>query len=161
MRLTAPGCSRLWLSAQNDPPKPWEGRLACVTCPIGAANSGREISPVAEDVAILSKVCPRCFRQSDRLIKGVHCVSCYNRQVEADKGRNRKGTRPRLCGVLHQEDFAVTQCGRSRYVAHSRVTSRVEAILTISKHATDIMDFGRARIKGFVGPATRQMEFAL
>jgi hypothetical protein len=161
MRLTTPGCSRLWLSAQADPPKPWEGRSACVTCPIGAANSGRQISRVAEDIAILSKACPRCLRQTDRLIKGLHCVSCYNRQAEADKGRNRKGTKPRLCGVLHLQDFEVMQGGQPMYVAKGRVISKVEAILTVSKHAKDITDFGLARVRGFLGPAFRQMELSL
>jgi hypothetical protein len=161
MRLTAPGCSRLWLSAQNDPPKEWEGRASCVTCPIGAANAGRTISPVAESVAVLAKICPRCFRQSDRLIKKLLCVSCYNRQAEADRGYNAKGSRPRLCSALHVQHFAVIEGGRSRHVAAPQVTSLVEAIIALSKQATDRVCFGAPRIKAWLGRSNPQMELGI
>jgi hypothetical protein len=147
------------LSAQKDEPKPWEGRAACVTCPIGAANSGQEISPVAEDVAVLSKICPRCLHQAERIINDNLCVSCYNRAREAHLGRNAKGGIPRLCHVLHTEDFAAVEGETPHYVAASSVTSMVEAILAHSKRAKDTVAYSVPRVIGFEEErASRQME---
>jgi hypothetical protein len=164
MRLTAAGCSRLWLSAQNkdDSPKPWEGRAACVTCSIGAKNSGRTVSPVAEVVALLSKICPRCERLTDRLIRKQLCVSCYNRQCEADRGKNAKGGVPRLCSALHVQAFGITQADRpaGRSVVVGSVTSRAEAMLSLSKTATGEICFGAARNRYWIAPrGNQQMEF--
>lgn len=144
LRLTPAGCSRLWLSAQDkdNAPKSWEGRSACVTCPIGAANSGREISPVAADVAAIKGCCARCLRRTDRLIKGLHCVSCYNRQAEADKGRNRKGTKPRLCAQLHDAQMAVTVRVGIQIISAQKVIGVTEVILAAARHAEDVLHFG-------------------
>ena len=144
MRLTAGGCSRLWLSAQEkeNEPQAWEGRSACVTCPIGATNSGRVVSPVAEEVATLKRVCPRCMRVAPRLINHRLCVSCYNRQAEADKGKNAKGTRPRLCDRLHEIDVTVV-AGHGVHIIHSaRVTGATEVIVHIARRAKATTFFG-------------------
>lgn len=144
MRLTTAGCSRLWKSARDEEnePKPWEGRFACVACPIGAANSGAQVSPVAASVAILQKICPRCLRQADRIINGKHCVSCYNRQAEAEKGRNAKGSRPRLCAQLREYEVAITRGDEIVIVHFARVTSAREIIVRFARHAEVVTAFG-------------------
>lgn len=144
MRLTAAGCARLWRSAQDkgNAPKPWEGRLACVTCPFGAANAGVKVSPVVESVAILSKVCSRCLRLSDRIIEGRLCISCYNRQAEADRGRNAKGGTPRLCAILHDMDVAVFS-GEGIEITHAGpVLGAAEVIVAFARRAEAITSFG-------------------
>lgn len=144
MRLTVPGCSRLWLSAQDkeNVPRPWEGRAACVTCPIGAANSGVQISPVAEDVAILKRSCPRCLRQSERIIEGRLCISCYNRQAEADRGRNAKGSRPRLCARLRDLELSVITGDEIEIIHIGRITGAAEAIMRRARLAEAVTAFG-------------------
>ena len=146
MRLTARGCSRLWLSAQekDNQPKPWEGRAACVTCPIGAMNSGQQISPVAESVALLQKICARCLRQGDRIIQGRLCVSCYNRQAEADKGSNAKGGKPRLCARLREYEVAVARGDEIEIVHRGRVTGATEIIMCLARRAEVATSFGWA-----------------
>ena len=147
-RLTVKGCARMFIAAQDpaNKPKPWESRSACMTCLTGARNAGRAISPVAEQVQALSKVCPRCLRPTDRLIHKRLCVSCYNRQGEVVKGRNAKGGSPRhLLEKLRYVDVAVTVAGQDVEVRHAPgVVGAAEIIVHLSKRAETPMAFGWA-----------------
>jgi hypothetical protein len=40
------------------------------------------------------RICARCLLESDRMIHGYLCVSCYNREREYRIGRNAKGKPP-------------------------------------------------------------------
>ena len=91
-RLTTKGCAGQWTAAQERPPETWEGRWHCRSCPIGAENAG-VAQPRHKDEA-LAKLCPRCGRLSDRMIGGRLCISCYNREGEVRRGKNRKGQPP-------------------------------------------------------------------
>jgi hypothetical protein len=144
MTLSRPGCARLWESAQRDRPQEHEGRFSCLTCPVGASHAGKTISTVAASVEALRRVCPRCRRQTSRLIHGRLCVGCYNRDREAVAGKNAKGGRPQLCDRLHVERLAVIDSAAPRIVQQDRVVDLVELIIVHARAATGALAFGRS-----------------
>ena len=146
MTLSRPGCARLWLSANGNPenrPKPWEGRSACIVCPVGAANAGRVQSPVAGAVDALRLICPRCERLAQRLIHKRLCISCYNREREVRIGRNAKGGRPHLTDRLGGVAIAVTDCIGATRVRAVEAVSAAEAMIAAARKATGWLAFGR------------------
>jgi hypothetical protein len=145
MRLTVSGCAKLWTSA-NDPesrPAKFEGRFACLACPIGAANAGQYISPTAAVVEALRCTCARCLRPSDRIIKARLCISCYNRERELLIGRNAKGRPPRL--KLSRLRVVVVEAGVPRTVEQTAL-SLLEIILATARTATGSISFGRPSV---------------
>ncbi|HEY0203830.1 MAG TPA: hypothetical protein VGC15_06765 [Acetobacteraceae bacterium] len=144
LKLTTKGCARLYEAAQNRTPDPWESTAPCKFCPIGAAHAGKTVPPMAKAVSDLRNVCPRCLRTGARLIKGHHCVSCYNRAREADVGRNRKGNRPALSDALHTEVLTVANGPDVVIQVSSKVATRVEAIMAMAKAANGPLAFGLA-----------------
>lgn len=143
MTLTAAGCARLFLSTETDKPQPWEGRAACLHCPIGAAHAGRAVVPLAGIHEALRRYCPRCRRPSARMIRGEYCPSCYNRSREVRIGRNRKGHPPllRLFGVA----LAVIEGDASPRLVHvPGVASIAEAALLLAKRACGPLFLGWA-----------------
>jgi hypothetical protein len=141
--MTRSGCTRMWLSAQAERPHPWEARHKCATCPIGAGHAGQTMSSVAEAVAALRLICPRCNRPSDRQIKGLICVGCYNRQLEAIKGVNGKGGKPRL--KLRSERVIVIENGTARLAQHQHALNLIEIIIIEARHAAGPLAFARAK----------------
>ena len=91
-RLTKRGCQGQWEKAQADKPEPWQSLWHCRSCPVGAQHAG-VVQPVHQDEA-LAKLCPRCGRLTERMIKGRLCISCYNREREVVRGKNCKGNAP-------------------------------------------------------------------
>lgn len=155
MTLTTGGCARLWRSVRTDRPKPWEARANCLGCPIGAQNAGERIEDAtkARYEAALRRICPRCIRPASRLINGVFCVSCYNREREIARGRNCKGNRPVVVeSRLHAATISIGQPHPSNQPlvveTFQRVTSRVEAILLAAKRASGPVYFGPAMQAG-------------
>ena len=72
--------------------------LTCQACPVGAEHAG--------DVALdLSTTCSRCQRVAPRLIHKKLCVSCYNREREMARGKDRRGKPPRLAIELAEVLF--------------------------------------------------------
>lgn len=144
-RLTVAGCVRMFNAAHNpqNAPKPWESRAACVGCPVGAGHAGHRVNPVAEEVHLLATTCPRCLRQSDRIINGHLCVSCYNRHAEVLRGRNAKGSVPRLSARLHDLEVAVSAAGSGVEIRTERhVTGAAEIIVAVARHAESPLRFG-------------------
>lgn len=136
-RLTEASCARRWRAAQDADPAPWDSLHHCKTCPLGAMRAGMSMS-VASDAATIAAfhvVCPRCGRQSLRIIRGRWCVSCYNREREASAGRNAKGTAPRIASVIHAEALAVTASDAPRIMTVDRVVSRAEACAVAARQA--------------------------
>lgn len=144
MRLTKAGCSKLFLSAQENRPAPHEGRFHCLTCQVGAANAGVALAPTAEGVEAIRTLCPRCQERTDRLIKGRLCVSCYNRQREVLIGKNRKGGVPRLTRILHKRPILVVDNTGPRTVETDLVVSSAEAVFAMSHSAPGSVAFGWA-----------------
>ena len=66
--------------------------LTCKDCAIGAANAGR---PIPENTRF-SALCQRCRTTGNRLVSGRLCISCYNRELEFKKGKDRRGKKPSL-----------------------------------------------------------------
>lgn len=142
VRLSAAGCARMWLGAQDSRPAPWEGRAACVACPVGAKHAGCEVSPVAAEVLELRRVCGRCFRFTPRLVNGRFCASCFNRHAEVLRGRNGKGGTPRLCRVLHDERLTVRSGAVSLVVRAEKVANASEAMVNLARKAKSMTAFG-------------------
>ena len=65
---------------------------SCARCPIGAHHAGRQAPPQR----LTESTCARCERVGQRIIQGRLCVSCFNRQLELERGRDRKGNVPGL-----------------------------------------------------------------
>lgn len=132
-RMTEAACVRRWRAAQGAVPPSHDSLSHCHICPIGALRAGEKAS-VAVNAAVAdacSHVCPRCDRPAARLINGRHCTSCYNRTAEAIRGKNAKGTRPRLADVIHPEALAVG----SSIVRIDHVVSRPEALAIAARQA--------------------------
>lgn len=127
LSLTPQRCAQQWQDAQNHRPDAWQGNWHCRACAIGAARAGKTLPSHGDDA--LRNTCPRCFRLSDRLIGGALCVSCYNREREAKRGRNAKGTVPRIAAKLHPETVAVVQGPRRSILHYDSVVGRDEAIM--------------------------------
>lgn len=112
------------------PPDPVAFRWHCRGCALG---SGRARKPAA--AAPIGRFCVRCRRQSLRIIHGLLCVSCYNRQREREIGRNRKGTAPieleRLQPLQH---YHLLVDGRPSPIEIDAVDG-VEAVLTAARQA--------------------------
>jgi len=82
-------CAQMWRQANHERN---ENRMACKSCPIGAAHAGEtaaSLSPLKNTL-----ICGRCHRRSNRLVGKHLCVSCKNREYEYLKGRNAKGAKP-------------------------------------------------------------------
>jgi hypothetical protein len=105
-------------------------------------NAGEQISVVAEEVATLSKICPRCLQPAERIINDSLCISCYNRAREAQLGRNAKGGTPQLCARLHDIDMAVLADGELRVTTTHRTVGAAEAMIGVARHAQTALAFG-------------------
>jgi len=68
---------------------------ACQTCPIGQRHAAEHSLRVHQSKP--AATCLRCERQPGRrLLEHGICISCYNRQREVIRGRDRKGNVPGL-----------------------------------------------------------------
>lgn len=150
MRLSKAGCARLWRSAQERKPEPWEGRAHCRTCPIGAACAGVAAAPAATAAAAekLRPTCGRCGKVSDRFIhaRGI-CISCYNREREARIGRNRRGNAPAITAKLAPLSMVLTTTEGARLRDFGLCTGPEEAIFTAAKAATCLTGFAPPPIR--------------
>jgi hypothetical protein len=147
MTLTVAGCKRLWTSAQERRPDPWEGRHACLSCPIGATHCGQSSADAKAAAATeaLRKFCPRCSRRATRLINGEFCVSCYNRVREIARGRNCKGNPPiEVAARIHSVTLSIgTEIAPAPAIqTFSGVASRAEAMILAAKAAKGRVVFG-------------------
>lgn len=125
--FTAFDCARLRASlSPNACAINWsraEPGSSCAGCPIGAAHAGKPLAPPPQ----LHPPCLRCGQNGRRLIGGVLCCSCFNRQREAILARNAKGSPPlsimqRLCEAvalikLDRADAAISALYRRRAVS--------------------------------------------
>lgn len=143
MTLSTSGCARMHVKARDEPPPAWERKSACQFCPVGAANAGAPIAPMAEAAQSLSRHCSRCQKPAARRINGMFCVSCYNRDREARIGRNCKGTAPRkLLSALHSTTIAVSTGSTVTLASLPRVAARTEALALLARGSTEPMFFG-------------------
>jgi hypothetical protein len=92
LRLRPCACADLWRRGQGAPA--WDASRVCRGCALGAQHAG-----VPTQAVLPVLVCVRCGATDGRMIKskGV-CVSCYNREREVARGRDRRGQVPRHAG---------------------------------------------------------------
>ena len=147
LTLSTAGCARMFNKAQEQQRSAWDAPNPCATCAIGAGHAGVDVKPMARATAALRHICPRCQRPSDRLIRGNHCISCYNRHREVVTGEYRKGTRPALADILHTAVVVVAEGEQMGARALPAVASRVEAMVAIAKGAVAPMIFGPGRLE--------------
>lgn len=122
--LSVSACARRHDRARSDTDTEF---LNCRACEIGAMHAGKKI--VKRPAAHL---CARCGRESQRLIRGAICVSCYNREREYLLGRNAKGTTPTHARPVRAEEVC-SQFGK--LVIMSRVADTEEAMLAILRRS--------------------------
>lgn len=100
-------------------------------CSIGAAHAGER--HIERSSFYGSNICPRCHKGTTRrLVGGLLCIGCYNRQREYLNGRNAKGTRPVKLKALYRVPvrYAVDAAGSRVEVIAGRsalVLDRAEA----------------------------------
>ncbi len=83
--LTPTACAARFRDAKN----PFRDDFSrCRYCPIGAAHAGKpaEVKPPSD--------CVRCGKWAPKLVRGLLCVPCYNRQLEVLRGKDRRGRSP-------------------------------------------------------------------
>jgi len=142
------GCAKMWRKANQQPDykaQPYESIWHCRACSIGAANAGEQgvIAGFSELLEDVRRYCPRCRRLAPRLINGKLCISDYNRDREATLGRNAKGNRPAICGVLHDVELLVSENGEPRVVRCERVVDLAEALIRVAREAKGPLRFSR------------------
>ena len=142
LRLTPAGCARLYNSTLLDPPQPWEGRAACIGCTMGARNAGGHVNAAELAAKAWTGCCQRCQIRDSRIINGRLCASCYNRDLEAKKGADRKGHRPILCDALHSIVVVQTQGDAATTITAERVLSAAEVLIAAAKTAKVPLAFG-------------------
>jgi hypothetical protein len=145
LRLTGAACARFWLASNPVPPPVWEGRVACNLCPAGAARAGAvvDVAQVVRDR--LRHVCPRCRKWSDRIVNDRFCVSCYNRDLEIQRGRNRKGSMPwRVAGRLYPCRVTVIEGSTVEQVERASSAGVLELALWRARRAKAPLRFGWA-----------------
>lgn len=131
------------VKARDEPPAAWDRKTACQFCPIGAANAGAPIDPMAEAVQSLTRHCTRCQKPAARRINGKFCVSCYNRDREARVGRNKNGNPPaKILAALHTATIVVACGNNSTITSRHRVAARTEAMALIARGSNQPMSFG-------------------
>lgn len=143
-RMSKPACVKLWQSAQARRPEPWEARHHCIACPIGAKRAGKAMPPTVPAQEVWRMCCPRCRRLTMRLIGNRLCASCYNRTLEATKGRNAKGAIPwRVLEQLHPESVVMSDGENVQLLHADMVADAEELIIAQARQATRPVTFGR------------------
>lgn len=95
--LSPRSCAERFLAAQHLTDQAGVGHPAfsCKRCPIGAAHAdakGFRPKRKAE--------CLRCGQWAHKLVRGLLCVGCYNRQQEVLKGADRRGHPPKVTSLF-------------------------------------------------------------
>lgn len=94
--FTAASCAKRWKSQQG---KEHIG-MPCYRCPIGASHAGQAVN----HAQFQRRECIRCHTLTSKLVRNLLCVSCFNRQLEVQKGKDRRGKPPRAYERLGQLD---------------------------------------------------------
>jgi len=142
--LSTKACAGLYCEAMS-PKGLRDGlRIACRSCEVGASHAGVSVTTASSSRFLGTMTCSRCQKQATRLIRKSLCVGCYNREIEFLKGRNAKGGKP-----IHAKPVApaLIACQVGEEVAMrvrrlDRVTSRIEAVLSVLRLEDKSVSFG-------------------
>lgn len=135
--LSTDACSGMWRKANRDGDTAHE---ACMRCPIGAGHAGQlqaSMSPLRG-----TQVCARCHRPASRLVGGMHCVSCKNREYEFTKGRNAKGTAPVKLRCLSKRRIRFVAGSTASSLALPRTLDADELLVAVLRDCGDRVRFG-------------------
>jgi hypothetical protein len=150
-RLSTGSCASMW-RASNGPGCGDQARESCKRCPLGALHAGEADASTSSLAG--SKVCSRCHRPAPRLIGGMHCVSCKNREYEFMKGKNAKGTTPVKLACLARRRIRFMAGGELRTSTAPFTLDDAELIISALRDNKSVVRFGLAPC---VTPALRQM----
>ncbi len=129
-------CAESHIKANAKETKLW--RPHCKKCPTGAACLGSN-EYLDRSILFGSKRCARCERLSDRLICGLVCVSCKNREYESHTGLNGRGNPLQIIRqyYLTEVTFALRN-GEIKSITIPRVLGRDEAKRSIQLTQPDL-----------------------
>ncbi|MDO3518138.1 hypothetical protein [Ralstonia pseudosolanacearum] len=118
------------------------GNVQCKHCPVGARHAGGADANTSPLRGTLT--CARCHRGSTRLIRGMICVSCYNREREALQGRNGKGNAPVLltAEMLGRRSISYLAGGEVRTKVVERAVDTVEVVVAVLRDEKQAPRFG-------------------
>lgn len=146
--LATSSCASMW-RRENDLN---DGQhAACRLCALGAVHAGEVAASMSPLKGTLT--CARCHRTSGRLISKMLCVSCYNRQAEALKGRNAKGTAPIKIGPLQPRRIRYLCGGEVKALALRHTVDTDELIVAALRDSRQRVTFG---FNSSPPPAVRQ-----
>lgn len=107
-----------------------DDRVSCRGCPIGALHSGRGQVPASR---LTERMCSRCLKRPQRMVKSRLCVSCYNRTREVHRGANAKGVPPRKLPMVYAGILAMGLPDSGWRVARVESVSRfVETVVSVA-----------------------------
>lgn len=118
----------MWKEAQRASLDCGKSLVKCRGCLIGAVNAG-EVQNFRPAPPASAKLCVRCHRPGRKIVRGLICVSCANREYEAAKGRDRKGNRPKT--IVHLSNVELIVIAERSRAAVLRVGSKAEAVLGV------------------------------
>ncbi len=131
-------CGESHKKANAQETKLW--RPHCKKCQVGATCLGSNRYLDRSDL-FGSKRCARCQRLSDRLICGLVCVSCKNREYESTKGLNGRGNPLQIIRQYYLAEVAFTlRSGEIKNITIPRVLGRDEAERSIQLTQPDLAE---------------------
>lgn len=143
-KLSTTACSKLYQQAMSSRGLETGLRPQCRGCPIGAFHSGKVPEKSSSSRFLGQLICSRCHEHTRRLIRKSICVSCYNREREVMIGRNAKGGAPIHCRQVSSTTLAcvIGEETSMKVRRFDRVTSRVEAVLSMMRMEVQSLSFG-------------------
>lgn len=146
MQVTS--CASMW-ERSNLGPIPKTDR--CRGCELGAVHAGQSV-PDASAIRGLA-ICPRCAATDKRLIKGLLCVSCYNREREVLIGRNAKGKRPERHPPVAPRAVAFVCQGEARVLKRECTVSSEELVVELLRDmpAKVLVGWGKGKALASLG----------
>jgi hypothetical protein len=126
-KLSTTACAQRWREAQTVTGHEAYRFDRCRGCPIGAEHAGEKI--IRYSFLFDSVMCPRCGVGTTRMIGGTRCVSCYNREREFVRGRNAKGTAPKMAPLHRRVIRFAIDAGPIKTMAVKNSLDTVELIV--------------------------------
>lgn len=124
-------CSQSHKKANSKEGMAAKWRTKCRQCPVGAESLGSD-EYLARSTLFGSKVCARCEKKSTRLVRGVVCLSCYNRELDGITGLNAKGNPLKLVRTYYCATVKfITLTGETKQQKIKIVMSKEEAVRSI------------------------------
>jgi hypothetical protein len=135
-------CAANFLRSQKLRPDQITSTHLCRDCPLGAHHAG--VPLVRRSGLHGLSICPRCRRHSERIIDGLRCISCYNREREWVVGANAKGTPPTMA-PLRPRRIRIVLNGQATELRAERTRDTAEMVLGVLRVGEGRVTFTRPR----------------